>query len=206
MGETGEGRAQLGPTFISASWRSMGEMGRAVRSQRPDLPFLRAGAAWEKQGRAVRSQRPDLLFCELAQHGRTRGGPCAARGPTFLSASWRSMGEPGRAVRSKARPSFLRAGAAWEKWGGPCAARPDLPFLRAGAAWENQGRAVRSQRPDLPFLRAGAAWENQGRAVRSQRPDLPFCELAKANFRGSIFLWWGFLGAVLQSIYTCVWT
>ncbi len=78
---------------------------------------MRAGAAWEKQGRAVRSQ-----------------------GPTFLFASWRSMGETGE---GRAQP------------------RPDLPLLRAGAAWEKQGRAVRSQGPTF-LLDNWASWRSMG--------------------------------------------
>ncbi len=185
---------------ICFSWE-----GRA--QPRPDLPFLRAGAAWEKRGRAVRSQ---------------------AR-PSFF-ASWRSMGETGEG-RAQPRPDLplLRAGAAWEKrgravrsqgptflfcelaqhgrnGGGPCAAKARPSSLRAGAAWENEGRAVRSQarpsffaswrsmgetgegraqpRPDLPLLRAGAAWEKRGRAVRSQGPTFLFCELAQHGRNG----------------------
>ncbi len=89
-----------------ASWRSMGETGEGRAQPRPDLPLLRAGAAWEKRGRAVRSQGPTFLFCELAQHGRNGGGPCAAKARPSSFASWRSMGETGEG-RAQPGPTFL---------------------------------------------------------------------------------------------------
>ncbi len=44
-----------------ASWRSMGETGEGRAQPRPDLPLLRAGAAWEKWGGPC-AARPDLPF------------------------------------------------------------------------------------------------------------------------------------------------
>ncbi len=204
MGETGEGRAQLGPTFLFASWRSMGEMGRAVRSQGPTFLF----ASWRSMGETGEGRaqpRPDLHFCELAQHGRNgeapmragaawekRGRAVRSQGPTFISASWRSMGEMGRLPcelaqhgrngegRAQPRPDLPlpRAGAAWEKWGGPCAAKARPSSSASWRSMGEMGRAVRSQGPTFLFRELAQHGRNgEGRA--QPRPDLPFCELAQ---------------------------
>ncbi len=121
--------AKARPSFF-ASWRSMGEPGRAVRSQGPTFLFCEL-AQHGRNGEGRAQPRPDLPFLRAGAAWENRGGPCAAKARPSFFASWRSMGEMGRAVRSQARPSSLRAGAAWEKWGGPCAARPDLPLSKS---------------------------------------------------------------------------
>ncbi len=74
----------------------------------------------------------------------------------------------------------MRAGAAWEKWGGPCAAKARPSFLRAGAAWEKEGRA--QPRPDLPFPEEPASFPSLtkrfGNKIAAQRET--------GIFRGSL--------------------
>ncbi len=150
--------AKARPSF-SASWRSMGETGEGRAQPRPDLPFPRAGAAWEKRGR---------LPCELAQHGRNGGGPCAAKARPSSFASWRSMGGMGRLPCELAQHGRNGGGshASWRSMGetgeGRAQPRPDLPFPRAGAAWEKRGRAVRSQGPTFLFRELAQHGRNGG--------------------------------------------
>ncbi len=166
---------------------------------------MRAGAAWEKWGGPCGAKaRPSFLRAGAAWE--KWGGPCGAKARPSFSASWRSMGEMGRAVRSQGptilfcelaqhgrngegraepRPDhpFLRAGAAWEKWGGPCGAKARPSFSASWRSMGEMGRAVRSQGPT--FL--SASWRSMGemgRAVRSQGPTILFCELAQHGRNG----------------------
>ncbi len=240
-GRNGEGRAQPRPDLplpragaawekwggpcaakarpsSSASWRSMGEMGRAVRSQGPTFLFCEL-AQHGRNGEGRAQPRPDLPLPRAGAAWEKWGGPCAAKARPSSSASWRSMGEMGRAGRSQG-PTFLfrelaqhgrngegraqprpdlpllRAGAAWEKWGGPCAAKARPSSSASWRSMGEMGRAVRSQgptflfrelaqhgrngegraqpRPDLPFLRAGAAWEKWGGRAQQRACFLSF--------------------------------
>ncbi len=104
---------------------------------------MRAGAAWEKWGGPCGAKARPSSFASWRSMGGM-GRAVRSQGPTFLFASWRSMGEMGRAVRSQARPSSLRAGAAWEKWGGPCGAKARPSSFASWRSMGGPGRAVRS--------------------------------------------------------------